>query len=92
VSSEANLLYAILRQTILDYIKLDPDSDCQSADYYETEGDDFKTAEDIIFNNVPIYYGNMTFYFDDLVELFSNTIGLTPRQLKKRISKKVIEY
>jgi hypothetical protein len=63
-----------------------------SADYWESEGEDYKTAEDIIFNNVPIYYGTMVFYFDDLVELFKNTIGLNSKQLKKNLSKKVIEY
>ena len=92
MSPEAQLLYAILKQTISDYIKLDPDSDCASADYFEDEGKDFKTAENIIFNNVPIYFGTMTFTFDELVELFPNIIHRTPKELRKHISKKVIEY
>ncbi|MDD3412578.1 MAG: hypothetical protein PHY47_01115 [Lachnospiraceae bacterium] len=92
MSPESQLLYAILKQTISDYIKLDPDSDCDSADYFEDEGKDFKTAEDIIFNNVPIYFGSMTFTFDELVTLFPNIIQRTPKQIRQYISKKAIEY
>jgi len=77
---------------MLDYIKLDPDSDCVSADYFESEADDYKVAEDIIFYEQPIYYGTLVLSFDDLVDLFKETIGLTPRQLRKQIVRNSIEY
>jgi hypothetical protein len=92
VSPEANLLFSVFKQTILDYIKLDPDSDCISADFFESEGDDYKTAEDIIFNKQKIYYGNLVFTFEDLCELFKETIRLTPRQLRKKIIEKSIHF
>lgn len=92
MSPEGKLLCAILKQTILDYIKLDPDSDCSSADYYESEGEDFQTAEDIIFNGVPIYFGDIVFSFDQLVEMFPEAIKMSPRQVRKQISRKAIEY
>lgn len=92
MSPEANLLFSVFKQTILDYIKLDPDSDCISADFFESEGDDYKTAEDIIFNGQKIYYGNLIFTFDDLCELFKGTIRLTPRQLRRKIIEKAIHF
>ena len=92
MSPEANLLFNVFKQTILDYIKLDPDSDCISADFFESEGEDYKTAEDIIFNKQKIYYGNLIFTFDDLCELFKTTIQLTPRQLRKKIIEKSIHF
>lgn len=92
MSPEANLLFNVFKQTILDYIKLDPDSDCISADFFESEGDDFKTAEEIIFNGARIYYGTLVFTFEDLCELFREVIRLTPRQLKRQIIEKSIHF
>lgn len=92
MTPEANLLFAIFKQTILDYIKLDPDSDCISADFFESEGDDFKTAEDIIFNGEKIYYGELVFTFNDLCDLFRDVIRLTPKQLRKQINDKAIHF
>lgn len=92
MTPEANLLFAIFKQTILDYIKLDPDSDCISADFFESEGDDFKTAEDIIFNDGKIYYGELIFTFNDLCDLFKSIIRLTPKQLRKQINNKAIHF
>ena len=92
MSPEANLLFNIFKQTILDYIKLDPDSDCISADFYESEGEDYKTAEDIIFNGQKIYYGSLIFSFDDLCYLFRDVLRLTPRQLRKQIIEKSIHF
>lgn len=92
MTPEANLLFAIFKQTILDYIKLDPDSDCISADFFESEGDDFKTAEDIIFNGAKIYYGELIFTFNDLCDLFKEIIRLTPKQLRKQINDKAIHF
>ncbi len=92
MTPEANLLFAIFKQTILDYIKLDPDSDCISADFFESEGDDFKTAEEIIFNGAKIYYGELIFTFNDLCDLFKDIIRLTPKQLRKQINDKAIHF
>jgi hypothetical protein len=92
VSPEANLLFAIFKQCITDYIKLDPQSDTCSADFFESEEEDFKTAEDFIYNGAYIYYGELIFTFEDLVEQFSPIIRLTPKQLRKKISEQSIEY
>lgn len=92
MQSEASLLFAIFKQIILDYIKLDPDSDCVSADYWESEGEDFQVAESIIFYKQPIYYGTFVLTFDELVELFQETIGRTPRQLKQQLVRLSVEY
>lgn len=92
MSSEAALLFAIFKQCITDYIKLDPNSDTCSADFFESEEEDYKTAEDFIFHNTNIYYGELIFNFEDLVEIFEDTIRLTPKQLRKRISELATEY
>lgn len=92
MSPEDNLLFAIFKQCITDYIKLDPNSDTCSADFYESEEEDYKTAEDFIYNGACIYYGDLIFTFEDLVEQFSSIIQLTPKQLKKKISEQSIEY
>lgn len=92
MTPEEKLLCAVFKQLILDYIKLDPDSDCSSADFFIDEGDDFKSAENIIFNGVPIYFGSLEITFDQLCEMFSESLKLTPYQLKKEISKKAIEF
>lgn len=92
MSPEANLLFAVFKQCITDYIKLDPNSDTCSADFYESEEDDYKTAEDFIYNGTCIYYGDLIFTFEDLVEQFSPIIQLTPKQLRKKISEQSIEY
>jgi hypothetical protein len=89
---EASLLFAIFKQTILDYIKLDPDSDCVSADYFKSEGEDYKVAEDIIYKNQPIYFNDLIFTFDDLCFLFKDILSMSPTKLKKAIAKKSIEY
>lgn len=92
MTPEANLLFAIFKQTILDYIKLDPDSDCISADFFESESEDFTTAEDIIFNGHKIFYGQLIFTFSDLCELFEDVVHLTPKQLKNQIIQKAIHF
>jgi hypothetical protein len=89
---EASLLFAIFKQIILDYIKLDPDSDCVSADYFKSEGEDFKVTEDIIYNGQPVYFNDLIFTFDDLCLLFKDTLSMSPYKLKKQIAKKSIEY
>jgi hypothetical protein len=92
MSPEASLLFAIFKQIMLDYMKLDPDSDCVSADYFESEADDYQVAENIIFYKQPIYFGGLVLTFDDLVELFQDTVGLTPKKLKQQIVRNSIEY
>lgn len=85
MSPEAKLLFSVFRQTIQDYLDLDPDSDCISADFYESEGSDFRVAEDIIFNGEKIYYGELIFTFDDLCELFKEITRLSPREIRYNI-------
>ena len=92
MSPEMQLLFAIYKHIIMDYIKLDPDSDCVSADFFESEAQDYKIAEDIIFNNQPIYYGKLMLYFDDLVGMFQSKIPVTPQQARRFISQKATEF
>jgi len=88
MSPEEELLYAIVRQAIRDYIRLDPDSDKVSAEYHIDEGQDFKTAEDFLYNNVPIPYGELPLTFRDICSI----LGIDGIRLKKRIARTVIEY
>jgi hypothetical protein len=92
MSPEMQLLFAIYKQIITDYIKLDPDSDCVSADFFESEAQDFKTAENIIFYDQPIYFGDIELSFDDLVGLFQEKIPVTPRQARRLISQQAIDF
>lgn len=92
MTPEAKLLFSVFRQTIQDYLDLDPDSDCISADFYESEGSDYKVAEDIIFNGEKIYYGDLVFTFDDLCELFKGIVRLSPKQIRKNIIENCIHY
>jgi len=92
MTPEKRLLFAIFDQAINDYIKLDPNSDVCSADFYKSEEEDFKTAEDFIFYNEKIYYGKLVFSFEDMVDFFQDIIKLSPRQLKKKIVDLSVEY
>ena len=92
MSPEKRLLFAIFIQLIQDYKKLDPDSDTASADFYESEGQDYKTAEDFIFGREKIHYGDLIFSFEDLVGVFQETTGYNKQQLLKRISEEAVEY
>ena len=89
---EKELLFAIFKQAISDYLKLDPDGDSVSADFFESEGDDFKTAEAFIFYAQPIYYGKFELTFNDLCELFSERINTTSSELKRRIVDNAIDF
>jgi len=82
------LLLAILRQAMRDYIRLDPDSDDVSAEYHIDQGQDFKTAEDFLYNKVPIAFGEMFLTFSDICTVLS----IDEIKLKKRIAKSIIEY
>lgn len=83
-----DLILAIARQAIRDYIRLDPDSDKVSAEFHIDEGHDYRTAEDFLFNNVPIPFGRLDLTFTDICD----TLGIDQYKLKKRIAKTIIEY
>ena len=87
-SPEAELILAIVKQAIRDYIRLDPDSDKVSAEYYVDEGQDYKTAEDFLFNSVPIPFGNISLSLTDICII----LGIDEKKIKSKISKSVIEY
>ena len=88
MSPAEELLLAILRQAIRDYIRLDPDSDSVSAEYYIDEGQDYKTAEDFLYNNVPINFGEKKLTLSNICEL----LNLNERKIKRKIAKSFIEY
>lgn len=88
MSPDHRLLLAILGQAIRDYTKLDPDSDKKSAEFEETEGLDYKTAEDFLYNGALIYYGKVTFNFNQLC----NLLEIDPHKLKKSIALQAKEY
>ena len=92
MTPEAKLLYAIFKQIISDYVKLDPESDSSSADLVGTEAEDFITAEDIIFNGEKLYYGDLEFTFEDLCILFQPYTYSTYKEIKRNISLKAIDY
>jgi len=88
ISPEQELLLAILRQAIKDYLNLDPDSDTCAADYYISEGEDYKTAEDFLYNSVPIPYGTLSLTFQDLCFL----LKINKRKIYKYISENFKEF
>jgi len=83
-----DLILAIVRQAIRDYIRLDPDSDKVSAEFHIDEGHDYRTAEDFLFNNVPIPFGEVELTFTDICQ----TLGIDQKRLKQRIARSIIEY
>jgi hypothetical protein len=88
MTPEKELLLAVLRQAIRDYIRLDPDSDTVSAEYYLDEGQDYKTAEDFLYNGVPIPFGKMSLQVEDICGI----LGIDLKKTKKKIAKAIIEY
>jgi hypothetical protein len=82
------LLLRILHQAVRDYMKLDPDSDSSTAEFFENEGADYKTAEDFIYNGTEFMFGTVVFNYDTLC----NYLGINPRKLRKRIAKEATEY
>ena len=85
---EAELILAIVKQAIRDYARLDPDSDKVSAEYHIDEGHDYRTAEDFLFNNVPLTFGDVDLTFTDICHIFH----IDQKKIKSRIAKIVIEY
>jgi len=88
MTPERELLLAIVRQAIRDYIRLDPDSDKVSAEYHIDEGQDYKSAEDFLYNEVPLPYGNLALTLRDVCSILS----IDGRRLKQRIARSIIEY
>jgi hypothetical protein len=88
MNSSTDLILAIVRQAIRDYIRLDPDSDKVSAEFHIDEGHDYKTAEDFLFNDVPIVFGRVTLTFTDICQV----MGIDQKRLKYRVVRSVIEY
>ena len=78
MDSHNELLLAILKQAIRDYIKLDPDSDSSTAEFFESEGKDFKTAEDFIYNGATFTFGTVVFSYNSLCSY----LGVNSRSLK----------
>ena len=85
---ERELLLAIVRQAMRDYIRLDPDSDKVSAEYHIDEGADYQTAENFLYNEVPIPYGSLYLTFKDICSILS----MDGKRLKYRIARNIIEY
>lgn len=83
-----DLILAIVRQAIRDYIRLDPDSDKVSAEFHIDEGHDYQTAEDFLFNGVPIPFGKLYLTFTDICSV----LGIDQQRLKFRIARTTIEY
>jgi len=90
MTPEGKLLLAILKQAIRDYIRLDPDSDTVSAEFSTPNGEgfDYKTAEDFLFNSIPISYGSKELTFIDACTI----LGIDRKKLKKKIARHIIEY
>lgn len=88
MTPEAELLLAIVRQAIRDYIRLDPDSDTVSAEYHIDEGEDFRTAQDFLYNDIPIPYGRFPLTFEDICTM----LHIDEKRLKHRVARSIIEY
>lgn len=88
MTPEKELLLAIIKQAVRDYMKLDPDSDQTSAEFCENEGLDYKTAEDFLYNNARIFIGRVSFTFKEAC-LF---LDIQPKKIKKIIAKEAVEY
>ena len=78
------LLIAILKQAVRDYIKLDPDSDSSTAEFYESESEDFKTAENFLYNGATFSFGTVVFSYDSLCSY----LNINPKTLKKKLGVK----
>ena len=87
-TSEQKFLLAILKQSIRDYIRLDPDSDTVSAEYNIDEGTDFRTAEAFLFEEMPLEYGDLNLTLDDVCLM----LDVDQQRIKKRINRSFIEY
>jgi len=82
------LLEAVFKQAVKDYLKLKPDSNLSSAEFFENEGDDFKSAENFLFNNTPLYYGDWVLPYKEVCLI----LDLNPKNIKKHIFKNQIDF
>jgi len=85
---EKRLLFAVLKQMIKDYIKLNPSSGLVTAEFLESEGMDFKRAEDIIFKGIKFRYGTWDLDFDDLCDI----LDLCPSTIRRKINSNQIDF
>ena len=88
MTTAEELLLAILRQAMRDYIRLDPDSDDVSAEYHIDQGHDFRTAENFLYNNVPIEFGEMSLTLADVCVM----LRIDERKIKQKIARVIVEY
>lgn len=88
LTPEKKLLEAILRQAIKDYIRLNPDSNAGSAEFFENESEDYKSAELFIFGGGSIKFGDWDLNLDDACSL----LDISPKRVKKYIYQNQIEY
>ena len=82
------LLLAIIKQALRDYMKLDPDSDSVSAEFHENEGADYKTAEDFLYNESPIAFGDLLLTYEDSC----NILGIRHKKVKALVAREAKEY
>ena len=88
MTPEKKLLLAIVKQAVRDYIRLDPDSDTVSAEYFINEGQDFLSAEEFLYRGNKISFGDLDFSFEDICI----TLDINQKSLKKIIARNIIEY
>lgn len=84
ITPEKRLLEAIVKQAIKDYIKLNPSSNLLSAEFFENEAADFKTAEDFLFNNTYFEFGDWKLNFEECCLI----LNVEEKEIKKFIFKK----
>ena len=89
MTPEKELLLAILRQAMRDYIKLDPESDVKSAEFSE-EGEwyDYRTAEHFLYGGGRIDFGSLSYTYEELC----NFLNIDHIKLKKIIAKSAQDY
>lgn len=88
MTPEQDLLLRIVMQAIRDYMSLDPDSDKVSAEHNIDVANDFKTAEDFLFNNVPINYITAEYTLNDICTM----LGINKTKLLRKVSRESTEY
>jgi hypothetical protein len=88
MTPEEELLLAILKQTIRDYLKLDPDSDKATAEFHVCEGADYKTAEAFLYHRAEFNFGTMVFNLRTLCR----TLNIDEKKLKKNLANHITEY
>lgn len=89
MTPEKELLLAVLRQALRDYIKLDPESDVKSAEFSE-EGEwyDYRTAEHFLYEGGRITFGTLSYNYEELC----NFLNIDHIKLKKIIAKSAQDY